>query len=62
MNCARPAQARPDGFRGITAPLLRGEGNWPGVALYASAQHRAQVAAEALLSTLPFWHQARCRC
>lgn len=52
-------QARPDGFRNLVAPQLRGEGNWAGVALYGSAEHRTQVAAEALLSTLPFWHQAR---
>ncbi|KAK9821217.1 hypothetical protein WJX81_001314 [Elliptochloris bilobata] len=49
--------ARPDGFRGIFAPQLRGEGNWAGVAQYGSAQSRVQVAAEALLGTLPFWYQ-----
>ncbi len=52
------AQARPDGFRELLAPQLRGEGNWAGVALGSAAEARAQAAAEALLGTLPFWHAA----
>lgn len=46
---------RADGFRPIQAPMLRGEGNWPKVALYAAAEARVFFCADALLTSIPFW-------
>ena len=46
---------RNDGFRQVLAPQLRGEGNWPKVALYAAAEARIFFCADALLTSIPFW-------
>ena len=46
---------RPDGFKFITAPVLRGEGNWPSVSLYAPLEQRVHVTVDALLARIPFW-------
>ena len=46
---------RPDGFKFIIAPLLRGEGNWPSVSLYASLEQRIHFTMDALLARIPFW-------
>lgn len=56
---------RPDGFKFITAPVLRGEGNWPGISLYASMEQRIQYTVDALLARIPFWVKVLsscCRC
>ena len=50
---------RPDGMRGILAPQLRGEGNWPKLGLYSSYETRIFYAVDALLSDVPFWFKAR---
>ena len=46
---------RPDGFKFITAPVLRGEGNWPSISLYAPMEQRIHVTVDALLARIPFW-------
>ena len=46
---------RPDGFKFITAPLLRGEGNWPSVSLYGTLEQRILHTVDALLARIPFW-------
>ncbi|KAK9803241.1 hypothetical protein WJX73_008882 [Symbiochloris irregularis] len=46
---------RTDGYKGMLAPLLRGEGNWPKVALYAASEARIFFCADALLTSIPFW-------
>ena len=46
---------RSDGFRTLLAPQLRGEGNWPKVALYAAYEARTFFCADALLTCVPFW-------
>ena len=46
---------RSDGFRTLLAPQLRGEGNWPKVALYAAYEARIFFSADALLTSVPFW-------
>lgn len=46
---------RPDGFKFITAPVLRGEGNWPSISLYAPMEQRIHITVDALLARIPFW-------
>lgn len=46
---------RPDGFKFIVAPVLRGEGNWPGISLYATMEQRIHYTVDALLARIPFW-------
>lgn len=46
---------RPDGFKFITAPVLRGEGNWPSISLYATLEQRIHITVDALLGRIPFW-------
>ena len=46
---------RPDGFKFMTAPLLRGEGNWPSVSLYGTLEQRILHTVDALLARVPFW-------
>ena len=46
---------RPDGLRGLAAPLLRGEGNWPSLGLYTSLEARILQGVESLLASVPFW-------
>ena len=46
---------RPDGFKFMTAPLLRGEGNWPSVSLYGTLEQRILHTVDALLARIPFW-------
>ncbi len=41
------------------AQLLRGEGNWATLGLYASMEGRILSACDALLGCAPFWFQAR---
>jgi hypothetical protein len=41
------------------APQLRGEGNWPNVALYAAYTARIFFAVDAMLSAVPFWFKVR---
>lgn len=48
---------RPDGFKFIVAPVLRGEGNWPSVSMYGTMEQRMQHTLEVLLARLPFWLQ-----
>ncbi len=46
---------RPDGFKFIIAPVLRGEGNWPTVSLYGTMEQRIHFTVDALLARIPFW-------
>ena len=46
---------RPDGFKFIIAPVLRGEGNWPSVSLYGTTEQRIHFTVDALLARIPFW-------
>ncbi|KAK9833054.1 hypothetical protein WJX74_005940 [Apatococcus lobatus] len=48
---------RPDGLRGLAAPLLRGDGNWPSLGLYTSPEARILQGVESLLASVPFWAQ-----
>ena len=41
--------------QGITAPLLRGEGNWEKLSLHAPAEGRTLSCCDALLGFIPFW-------
>ena len=50
---------RPDGLRGLAAPLLRGDGNWPSLGLYTSPEARILQGVEGLLACVPFWAQVR---
>lgn len=51
---------RPDGLRGLAAPLLRGDGNWPSLGLYTSLESRILQGVEGLLASVPFWAQVSC--
>lgn len=51
---------RPDGLRGLAAPLLRGDGNWPSLGLYTSLEARILQGVEGLLASVPFWAQVSC--
>ena len=55
MSSAELEARRPDGFKFIIAPLLRGEGNWPSVSLYGSLEQRIHFTVDALLARIPFW-------
>jgi len=46
---------RPDGFKFIIAPVLRGEGNWPTISLYGTMEQRIHFTVDALLARIPFW-------
>lgn len=46
---------RPDGFKFIIAPVLRGEGNWPSISLYGTMEQRIHFTVDALLARIPFW-------
>ncbi|DBB03841.1 TPA: hypothetical protein ACH3X1_012936 [Trebouxia sp. C0004] len=46
---------RPDGFKFIIAPVLRGEGNWPSISLYGTMEQRLHFTVDALLARIPFW-------
>lgn len=48
---------RPDGFKFVVAPVLRGEGNWPSVSMYGTMEQRMQHTLEVLMARLPFWLQ-----
>ena len=55
------ASRRPDGLRGIVAPQLRGEGNWPlpRAAALAGLDARIFHAVDALMADVPFWFRVR---
>ena len=46
---------RPDGYRGLVAPLLRGEWEGPRVGLHLPPEARLLQALDALLAAIPFW-------
>lgn len=46
---------RSDGYRTLTNPQLRGEGNWPKVTLYALMEARIFFSTDAMLTNIPFW-------
>lgn len=45
--------------QGITAPLLRGEGNWEKLSLHAPVEGRALSCCDALMGHIPFWLKVR---
>ncbi len=44
---------RPDGFKFIIAPVLRGEGNWPSISLYGTMEQRIHFTVDALWHAYP---------
>lgn len=44
-----------DGYRGMVAPQLRGDGSWPKASLQAGFEVRIQGAVDAMLTRVPFW-------
>lgn len=48
-----------DGYRGMVAPQLRGEGSWPKASLQAPFELRVQGAIDAMLMRVPFWFAVR---
>jgi hypothetical protein len=51
-----------DGFRGLLAPRLRGEGNWPRLTLASAPEARMVACLDALLGRLPFWLEVCMSC
>jgi hypothetical protein len=44
-----------DGYRGLVAPQLRGDGGWPKASLQAGFEVRIQAAVDAMVTRVPFW-------
>ncbi len=59
LSAAELEARRWDGYRGILAPRLRGEGAWPGASLGAGYEARVAGALDAAVARVPFWLQAR---
>lgn len=51
-----------DGYRGMIAPQLRGDGSWPKASLQAGFEVRIQAAVDAMLTRVPFWFMVRFIC
>lgn len=46
---------RPNGYAGLVAPMLRGEGNWPKIGLFSSYEARTLYCVDSMLSAIPTW-------
>lgn len=55
LTAAELEARRWDGYRGLVAPQLRGEGSWPRASLPAAFELRVQAAVDAMLMRVPFW-------
>ncbi|CAL8466956.1 g6492 [Coccomyxa elongata] len=55
LTAAELEARRWDGYRGLVAPQLRGEGSWPRASLQAAFELRVQAAVDAMLMRMPFW-------
>ena len=60
VSAAELSGRRPDGMRGFTAPLLRGEGAWPDMHPNSRFPIRIFYCLDALLADIPFWFEV-CR-
>ena len=60
VSAAELSGRRPDGMRGFTAPLLRGEGAWPDMHPNSRFPVRIFYCLDALLADIPFWFEV-CR-
>lgn len=59
LTAAELEARRWDGYRGLVAPQLRGEGSWPHASLQAAFELRVQAAVDAMLMRVPFWFTVR---
>lgn len=59
LTTAELEARRWDGYRGMVAPQLRGEGSWPKASLQAAFELRVQAAVDAMLMRVPFWFTVR---
>ena len=59
LTAAELEARRWDGYRGMVAPQLRGEGSWPKASLQAAFELRMQAAVDAMLMRVPFWFAVR---
>lgn len=59
LSTTQLAANRPDGYTGILAPLMRGEGNWATLGMFASMEGRILSACDALLGCAPFWFRGQ---
>ena len=57
VSTAELSGRRPDGMRGFTAPLLRGEGAWPDMHPNSRFPIRIFYCLDALLADIPFWFE-----